>query len=68
MHVAKVYELQGFLLHAQSVAVDQLTDISDASKETPRDLALRLLSRQSALAQLAEGPDKSYHDILDKAP
>jgi hypothetical protein len=68
MRVAKVYELQGLVLHAQSVAVDQLTDISNASKESPRELALRLLSRQSALAELAEGLGKTYHDVLDEAP
>jgi hypothetical protein len=68
VRVAKVYELQDLVLHAQSIAADQITDVSDAEKDSPHDLALRLLSRQRALAQFADGLERGYRDVLDDKP
>lgn len=68
MRVAKVYELQDLVLHAQSEAVDQVADVSDAEKDSPHDIALRLLSRQRALAQFADGLEREYRDLLDDKP
>ncbi|MEP7042891.1 MAG: hypothetical protein ABI843_07500 [Dokdonella sp.] len=68
MRVAKVYELQDVVLHAQTVAVDQLTDVSDNDKETPQELARRLLSRQKALGQMAAGLGEGYRELLEEAP
>jgi hypothetical protein len=63
-HVGRVYELQELVTHAQSLAVDQLAGISDASTESQRVIAQNLLSRQRALAQMADDLDGTYRDLL----
>jgi len=65
MKVAKVYELQELMLHAQSGAVDQIADLSDDDKQSPHAVASHLLSRQRGLAELADGLDASYRDALE---
>ncbi|HTA65612.1 MAG TPA: hypothetical protein VK753_08910 [Xanthomonadaceae bacterium] len=64
MKVAKVYELQELVLHAQSSALDQVADISDSENESPHAMASHFLSHQRSLAELADGLDASYREAL----
>ncbi|HEY2345761.1 MAG TPA: hypothetical protein VGH80_07750 [Xanthomonadaceae bacterium] len=64
MKVAKVYDLQELVLHAQSGVVDQMADMFDETRESPHVTAARLLSRERALAGLADGLDAEYREVL----
>jgi hypothetical protein len=62
--VGKVYELQELVAHAQSLALDQIAEVTNATTDSRRVLAQRLLGRQRALSQLAGDLDAAYHDFL----
>ena len=64
MKIAKVYELQELVLHAQSGVFDQLADFSDTDTQSPHVVAAHMLSRQRSLEELADGLDAGYRDAL----
>ena len=64
MKVAKVYELQELVMHAQSSVLDQVAAMSDSDNELPHVIASRILSRENSLADLADGLDPGYREAL----
>ena len=64
MKVAKVYELQELVMHAQSSVLDQVAAMSDSDNELPHVIASRILSRENSLADLADGLDTGYREAL----
>ena len=63
--MAKIYELQAIYVHMQGGIVDKLTDIDSSKVDTRADVARQLTGRVSAMAEIGEGLDAAYAEILD---
>ena len=66
IRVSKVYELQGMYRQMQASVVQQLADIDSMNINTRADVARQLLGRMSAMADLGNGLDGGYAELLDK--
>jgi hypothetical protein len=63
--VAKVYEVQDNYLHVQATALDALSAIPADKNVSGKQVAQSLVSRFTTLAQLADGLERSYDDVLE---
>lgn len=62
--MAKVYELQDNFQRVQNLAVDQLSSIAPVDSLDGREIALSMIPRLNALAQIADGLMQNYDEAL----